>query len=168
MLRFHFLPQCIFTHEQMIDGYRRIIMEVSFGFPLIKPHNPPDPNRLTDKHPQFLKELDDKPPPRISDGRPRPTHARTASTPLGWRSHPTSPAGRASPDERTPLARSYSTADLDGANEMEYTGQGPVAGGTIMGIHNLAIVFPQFIASLILPPFLRYQLIVVVVRSFFF
>jgi solute carrier family 45 protein 1/2/4 len=27
---------------------------------------------------------------------------------------------------------------------MDYTG-GPVAGGTIMGIHNLAIVFPQFI-----------------------
>lgn len=30
---------------------------------------------------------------------------------------------------------------------MEYTGRGPVAGGTIMGIHNLAIVFPQFIVS---------------------
>jgi solute carrier family 45 protein 1/2/4 len=30
---------------------------------------------------------------------------------------------------------------------MEYTGSGPVAGGTIMGIHNLAIVFPQFIVS---------------------
>ena len=29
---------------------------------------------------------------------------------------------------------------------MDYTG-GPVAGGTIMGIHNLAIVFPQFIVS---------------------
>lgn len=99
---------------------------------------------------EFLKELDDKPPPRTSDGRPRPTHARTTSTPLGWRSHPSSPMGRASPDERTPLTRSYSTADLEGANEMEYTGQGPVAGGTIMGIHNLAIVFPQFIARLIL------------------
>ncbi|OXC57663.1 solute carrier family 45, member 1/2/4, partial [Cryptococcus neoformans MW-RSA852] len=98
----------------------------------------------------FLKELDDKPPPRTSDGRPRPTHARTTSTPLGWRSHPSSPMGRASPVERTPLTRSYSTADLEGANEMEYTGQGPVAGGTIMGIHNLAIVFPQFIARLIL------------------
>lgn len=105
-------------------------------------NNPPPP--------QFLKELDDKPPPRTSDGRPRPTHARTTSTPLGWRSHPSSPMGRASPDERTPLTRSYSTADLEGANEMEYTGQGPVAGGTIMGIHNLAIVFPQFIARLIL------------------
>lgn len=98
---------------------------------------------------EFLKELDDKPPPRTSDGRPRPTHARTTSTPLGWRSHPSSPMGRASPDERTPLTRSYSTADLEGANEMEYTGQGPVAGGTIMGIHNLAIVFPQFIIAVV-------------------
>jgi solute carrier family 45 protein 1/2/4 len=33
---------------------------------------------------------------------------------------------------------------------MEYTGSGPVAGGTIMGIHNLAIVFPQFIVSSLL------------------
>ncbi|KGB78516.2 solute carrier family 45 member 1/2/4 [Cryptococcus deuterogattii R265] len=99
---------------------------------------------------EFLKELDDKPSPRTSDGRPRPTHARTTSTPLGWRSHPNSPRGRASPaDERTPLTRSYSTADLEGANEMEYTGRGPVAGGTIMGIHNLAIVFPQFIIAVV-------------------
>lgn len=30
---------------------------------------------------------------------------------------------------------------------MEYTGPGAVAGGTVMGIHNLAIVFPQFIVS---------------------
>ncbi|KIR32051.1 hypothetical protein I352_05680 [Cryptococcus deuterogattii MMRL2647] len=95
-------------------------------------------------------KLDDKPSPRTSDGRPRPTHARTTSTPLGWRSHPNSPRGRASPvDERTPLTRSYSTADLEGANEMEYTGRGPVAGGTIMGIHNLAIVFPQFIIAVV-------------------
>jgi solute carrier family 45 protein 1/2/4 len=76
----------------------------------------------------------------------RPLHARAASTPIGpWHSTPASPAR---PTERSQLIRSYSTADLDeGQDSMEYTGSGPVAGGTIMGIHNLAIVFPQFIVS---------------------
>jgi solute carrier family 45 protein 1/2/4 len=75
----------------------------------------------------------------------RPLHARAASTPTGaWRSQPVSPRVT----ERTPLVRSWSTADLENAGDaVEYTGSGPVAGGTIMGIHNLAIVFPQFIAS---------------------
>lgn len=90
----------------------------------------------------------------------RPIHARAASTPLGWRSQPSSPQrssafrsrpgqGQADPSERTSLLqRSYSTADVEGQGEsMEYTGPGPVAGGTVMGIHNLAIVFPQFIVS---------------------
>ncbi|WVR04092.1 hypothetical protein IAU60_001091 [Kwoniella sp. DSM 27419] len=78
----------------------------------------------------------------------RPLHARAASTPAGpWRSHPASPSPA---DERSPLTRSYSTADLEGAGDgMEYTGSGPVAGGTIMGIHNLAIVFPQLIVALV-------------------
>lgn len=41
-----------------------------------------------------------------------------------------------------------STADVENAaDRVEYSGSGPVAGGTIMGIHNLAIVFPQFIVS---------------------
>ena len=78
----------------------------------------------------------------------RPIHSRAMSTPLGggWRSTPNTPVR---PTERTQLARSYSTADVEGSagESMEYTGSGPVAGGTIMGIHNLAIVFPQFIAS---------------------
>lgn len=83
-----------------------------------------------------------------SQGGIRPLHARAASTPLGggWRSTPNSPA---QPNERSHLIRSYSTADVEGSGEsMEYTGSGPVAGGTIMGIHNLAIVFPQFIVCL--------------------
>jgi hypothetical protein len=78
----------------------------------------------------------------------RPLHARHASTPVGgpWRSNPTSPTR----DERTPLVRSFSTADIESAGEsLDYTGCGPVAGGTIMGIHNLAIVFPQFIVSML-------------------
>ncbi|WWD16814.1 hypothetical protein CI109_101246 [Kwoniella shandongensis] len=79
----------------------------------------------------------------------RPIHARAASTPIGpWRSQPASPTRRH--DERTPLTRSFSTADIEGAGEsLEYTGSGPVAGGTIMGIHNLAIVFPQFIIAVV-------------------
>lgn len=53
-------------------------------------------------------------------------------------------------NERSRLIhRSYSTADLEGQHgeSMAYTGPGKVAGGTVMGIHNLAIVFPQFIVS---------------------
>ena len=47
------------------------------------------------------------------------------------------------------LIRSYSAADIDVLNEdVEYAGSKP-AGGTIMGIHNLAIVFPQFLIAII-------------------
>ena len=118
---------------------------------------------MTKTYDQFLKEMDDssKPNQRSNNQRApntappehaihstvpglRPLHARAASTPIGpWRSQPNSPARF---DERTPLSRSYSTADLETVEEsLEYKGSGPVAGGTIMGIHNLAIVFPQFI-----------------------
>nr|XP_019049930.1 solute carrier family 45, member 1/2/4 [Kwoniella bestiolae CBS 10118]OCF28860.1 solute carrier family 45, member 1/2/4 [Kwoniella bestiolae CBS 10118] len=84
-------------------------------------------------HPQFLKEMSDSPPP--------PPASRSGRPP---------PPASADPDERTPLTRSYSTADIENAGEsMEYTGSGPVAGGTIMGIHNLAIVFPQFIIAVV-------------------
>lgn len=59
-------------------------------------------------------------------------------------------------DERTPLIRSRSYAEIEGLHtqgsdddeEVDYGGSKP-AGGTIMGIHNLAIVFPQFIIALI-------------------
>ncbi|RXK42648.1 solute carrier family 45, member 1/2/4 [Tremella mesenterica] len=116
---------------------------------------------------EFLKEMDDaaSSPTSVTQGRTqrmnpsytapssaRPFHSRAVSTPGGpWGSQPNSPAP---PHERTALSRSWSTADLETAGEsMEYTGSGPVAGGTIMGIHNLAIVMPQFaiavIASLI-------------------
>ncbi|GFZ42873.1 hypothetical protein JCM24511_00591 [Saitozyma sp. JCM 24511] len=117
---------------------------------------------------EFLKEMDDSQHEAIAShahgaqrrgphpaGGPhsipagfRPLHARHASTPVGgpWRSNPTSPTR----DERTPLVRSFSTADIESAGEsLDYTGCGPVAGGTIMGIHNLAIVFPQFIIAIV-------------------
>ncbi|WRT65410.1 uncharacterized protein IL334_002353 [Kwoniella shivajii] len=118
---------------------------------------------------EFLKEMSDassspssgtqsqsnrRPVPHSAGPAPgyRPIHARAASTPIGpWRSSSSQEARRErDPDERTPLTRSYSTADIENAGEsLEYTGNGPVAGGTIMGIHNLAIVFPQFIIAVV-------------------
>ncbi|GHJ86937.1 hypothetical protein NliqN6_3339 [Naganishia liquefaciens] len=110
---------------------------------------------------EYLKEVDDRgksgkdgnspqrhaPPayrPRSISPR-RPGHARAASTPLGYTPH----SNRAPPNERTGLIRSLSTADIEGINEpVDYAGTKP-AGGTIMGIHNLAIVFPQFIIAII-------------------
>lgn len=76
----------------------------------------------------------------------RPIHSRAFSQPANvWRSQPASPVVH---NERSPLSRSYSTADILSAEEdLAYTGGGQVAGGTIMGIHNLAIVFPQFIVG---------------------
>lgn len=68
----------------------------------------------------------------------RPGHARAASTPVIW-NPPVAPA----PTERTGLVRSFSLANIDDLNEeVDYAGSKP-ASGTIMGIHNLAIVFPQ-------------------------
>ncbi|OCF30813.1 solute carrier family 45, member 1/2/4 [Kwoniella heveanensis BCC8398] len=108
-----------------------------------------DTSSQTDTHPR-QRGLNQ--PPASAGAAPgyRPMHSRAASTPAGpWRSQPVSPSRRDA-DERTPLTRSYSTADIEGAGEsMEYTGSGPVAGGTIMGIHNLAIVFPQFIIAVV-------------------
>ncbi|ODN76973.1 hypothetical protein L202_05536 [Cryptococcus amylolentus CBS 6039] len=101
---------------------------------------------------EFLKELEDvsSQGQSLSTSHPqRPEHVRTASNPIAFRSHPTSPTSRRSVNEYTPLVRSLSTADLEGAGDMQYTGEGPVAGGTIMGIHNLAIVFPQFIVAVV-------------------
>jgi solute carrier family 45 protein 1/2/4 len=96
---------------------------------------------------EFLKELE------ADSSRPTPPASRTGaphSNSLGdsWHSQPSSPS-RVRDSERGPLMmRSYSTADLEGAS-VEYIGQGPVAGGTIMGIHNLAIVLPQFIIAIV-------------------
>jgi len=79
----------------------------------------------------------------------RPLHLRIASTPtLMWRA-PQS-AG-AEPTERTSLIRRHSMLELSEADQegIGYVGTQPVAGGTIMGIHNLAIVIPQFLIALI-------------------
>lgn len=41
------------------------------------------------------------------------------------------------------------TTELDdeGEDRMKSESSGPVAGGTVLGVHNLAIVFPQFVVS---------------------
>ncbi|TCD70851.1 hypothetical protein EIP91_001542 [Steccherinum ochraceum] len=67
----------------------------------------------------------------------RPSHSRTQST----------PAVRPLPGEREPLIRrrrSFDERNADSTPDAD-----PVAGGTILGIHNLAIVFPQFIVAIV-------------------
>ncbi|TRM67670.1 hypothetical protein BD626DRAFT_394892 [Schizophyllum amplum] len=81
---------------------------------------------------ELLKEL-----PKTREPPPRPNmHTRAASVP----DHLGDMAG-----ERRPLLRRRSLDDLDtnAANQDQQAG-----GGTILGIHNLAIVMPQFIVAL--------------------
>ncbi|KAF9019235.1 MFS general substrate transporter [Hymenopellis radicata] len=65
----------------------------------------------------------------------RPAHTRTLSTP-GLRV-----------GERQPLLRRRSLDEFEAGSD-EIPPATPVAGGTILGVHNLAIVMPQFIVSL--------------------
>ena len=69
----------------------------------------------------------------------RPSHSRTRSTPATVRR-------RSDVDERAPLLRRRRSFNQDELDAMPAESQN-VAGGTILGIHNLAIVFPQFIVS---------------------
>jgi len=69
----------------------------------------------------------------------RPSHSRTRSTPAR-------PPRNVPNSERAPLIRRRRSFDEHGAANAEAD---PVAGGTILGIHNLAIVFPQFIIALV-------------------
>lgn len=108
---------------------------------------------------EYLKEVDDRSsekntstgpasrrPPTTASAFDRPgLHVRAASTPAFNHYQSEQPTR---PTERTGLIRSMSTADIEGINDkVEYGGSKP-AGGTIMGIHNLAIVFPQFLVSI--------------------
>lgn len=72
----------------------------------------------------------------------RPAHQRVASTPA-HRHYPT----RRRMSERTALVRRHSLMGSGGpvTNDLRYMGPEPVAGGTILGIHNLAIVMPQLL-----------------------
>jgi solute carrier family 45 protein 1/2/4 len=86
---------------------------------------------------QFLKELDSPPPPKLTAAsNRRASHSRTTSSPNLLRT--------ALLSERQPLLtrrRSYDSQTDNGGTQKRT----PVAGGTILGIHNLAIVSPQFI-----------------------
>ncbi|KAI0081691.1 MFS general substrate transporter [Panus rudis PR-1116 ss-1] len=90
---------------------------------------------------EFLKEKEPEnvPEPIPRDYTRRPSHSRTLSTPA---TRPT-----VLPDERAPLLRRRSFDEHDRPNAQEETE--PLAGGTILGIHNLAIVFPQFIVAIV-------------------
>lgn len=88
----------------------------------------------------------------------RPRHTRNASMP--------SQLFRfgSEADPRTPLLRRQSLiADIEDTSKEFETGTAPVAGGTILGIHNLAIAFSQFLVSCL--PIPRYLDMILVVKA---
>ncbi|KAJ7044476.1 hypothetical protein C8F04DRAFT_941814 [Mycena alexandri] len=87
---------------------------------------------------ELLKDL--SAPPAAAEGS-RPTHVRTLSVPVAG-SRP-----RRGSNERTPLMRSRSYDAYDPTGE-DVTPAARVAGGTILGVHNLAIVAPQLIVAI--------------------
>ncbi|KAJ7682661.1 hypothetical protein DFH06DRAFT_972053 [Mycena polygramma] len=89
---------------------------------------------------ELLKDLSAPP-----TSEARPSHARTLSVPISG-SRPTN--GRRGSDERQPLLRRRSLDAYDaGAEEVPPAAR--VAGGTILGVHNLAIVAPQLIVAIV-------------------
>ena len=88
---------------------------------------------------QFLKELDCPAPESIvRPSNRRASHTRTASSPNLLRT---------ALSERQPLLSRRRSFE-DQADNEDTRKPARVAGGTILGIHNLAIVFPQFLVSL--------------------
>ncbi|KAF8897661.1 major facilitator superfamily domain-containing protein [Infundibulicybe gibba] len=75
----------------------------------------------------------------------RPTHSRVVST----------PGIRRGVDERQPLIRRRSYDEYETTPE-EVSPATPLPGGTVLGIHNLAIVMPQFIVALVTSAIFRY------------
>lgn len=90
---------------------------------------------------ELLKDTAPPPIPYLQDRRP--SHTRNLSTPANPRR-----MSRRAVDERRPLLRRRSQDDLDSALDTE-NNSSPLAGGTVLGIHNLAIVMPQFIVALV-------------------
>ncbi|KAJ7765006.1 hypothetical protein DFH07DRAFT_370837 [Mycena maculata] len=86
---------------------------------------------------ELLKDLSTPPPSAGSEG-PRPGHVRTLSVPV---------LTRRGSDERQPLIRRRSF-DAYEASAEDVPPAARVAGGTILGVHNLAIVAPQLIVAL--------------------
>lgn len=69
------------------------------------------------------------------------------------------PAARRSDDERDPLMqREFDGREAGSTTAGESSAEGqtkPLAGGTILGIHNLAIVMPQFIVRVVFVSLVR-------------
>lgn len=96
---------------------------------------------------KFLKEREGEPHEshNVAEGPRRPSRSRTMST----------PSTRRQLTETEPLLRrrrSFGEHDADVNSPEEQTA---LAGGTILGIHNLAIVFPQFIVCISLAPLVQ-------------
>lgn len=96
---------------------------------------------------EFLKEMEEDALPKMPTRPPpdpasrRPSHSRTLSTPLLRTG--------VLPAERAPLLvrrRSFEEYEIAMA---QFGPSTPVAGGTVLGIHNLSIVLPQFIVALV-------------------
>ncbi|KAJ7228529.1 hypothetical protein GGX14DRAFT_530297 [Mycena pura] len=86
---------------------------------------------------QLLKDL--SAPPAATDND-RPTHSRALSVP--------GPVLRRDSDERQPLLRRRRSFDAYDPEPEEVPPAARVAGGTILGVHNLAIVAPQLIVAI--------------------
>jgi len=84
---------------------------------------------------ELLKEP--SPNPAVQDTQ-RAVHVRNFSTP----SHPPTLS------ERQPLIRRRSLDEYDTNPENDIISEAPSRGGTVLGIHNLAIVLPQFIVAI--------------------
>jgi len=89
---------------------------------------------------EFLKELD-RPAPEgpVPTVNRRASHTRAVSSP--------DLIGTALPSERQPLLTRRRSFE-DQADNEDTQKRTRVAGGTILGIHNLAIVFPQFLTAI--------------------
>lgn len=86
---------------------------------------------------ELLKELTTPPrQPSVTTAR-RPSHSRALSTPVPRNLN-----------ERQPLLRRRSFDEYE-AEALDAETATPVAGGTVLGVHNLSIVAPQLIVALV-------------------
>ncbi|TEB35620.1 MFS general substrate transporter [Coprinellus micaceus] len=90
---------------------------------------------------ELLKDTAPPPTPFLTERRP--SHTRNLSTPANPRR-----MSRRAMDERRPLLRRRSHDELDSALDTD-NNTTALAGGTVLGIHNLAIVMPQFIVAIV-------------------
>ncbi|KAJ3716334.1 hypothetical protein DFJ43DRAFT_1006864 [Lentinula guzmanii] len=89
---------------------------------------------------ELLKELSARAEDKTHVGERRPSHSRTHSTPGLRNIHM---------NERQPLLRRHSLDEFGNDSTDQSSPQTPVAGGTILGVHNLAIVTPQFMVAVV-------------------